>query len=407
MRILSLASPADCRTELARVGVDPAAIPIFLAKRDALAILLEDLPCSTANIIKQTALALGADCAMHRDVIRGRKRRSNVILFATRRALGRICERLSEQPPTARACAERIRSLVRRYDSPHRVLMVRGVSLDLSERTYFMGIVNLTPDSFSDGGRYLDPNQAVVHARKLIDSGADFIDLGAESTRPGAEPVSATQELARLRPVLRDLRKRIDRFISIDTYKSEVARICLQEGADLINDISGLRFDPRLAGVIARARAACVVMHIKGKPRTMQRKPVYQDLMGEIGEYLAGSVARAARAGIPQEQVVIDPGIGFGKSVEDNFTILRRLAELKSLGQPILVGPSRKSFIGAALNLPVEERLAGTLAASVMAVANGASILRVHDVKEVRQAVLIAERTIRGQGSGHGVRGRA
>jgi len=407
VRILSLASPGDCRTELARVGVDPAAIPIFLAKRDTLAILLEDLPCSTANIIKQTALAQGADCAMHRDVIRGRKRRSNVILFATRRALGRIGERLSEQPPTARACAERIRSLIRQHDNPHCVLKVRNVSLDLSERTYFMGIVNLTPDSFSDGGRYLDPNQAVVHARKLIDSGADFIDLGAESTRPGAESVSARQELARLLPVLRDLRKRTDRFISVDTYKSEVARVCLQAGADVINDISGLRFDPKLAAVIARAGAASVVMHIKGKPRTMQRKPTYQDLMGEICEYLSGSIARAAKAGIPQEQVIVDPGIGFGKSVEDNFTILRRLGELKSLGQPILVGPSRKSFIGAALDLPVEERLAGTVAASVMAVANGASILRVHDVKEVKQAVVVAERIIRGQESGDGARGRA
>ena len=260
-----------------------------------------------------------------------------------------------------------------------------------------MGIVNVTPDSFSDGGQYFAPDDAVVHALRLVDDGADFIDVGGESTRPGAQPVSAREELDRLLPVLRPLRKKSGAFISIDTYKSEVARVCLHEGADMINDISGLHFDPKLAGVVARAKAACVVMHIKGKPRTMQRKPVYQDLMGEISAWLADSMSRAVDAGIFQEQVVVDPGIGFGKSAEDNFTILRRLRELKSLGQPILVGPSRKSFIGATLNLPVQERLAGSIAASVLAVAHGASILRVHDVRAVRQAVMVAERVLRGQ----------
>lgn len=399
MRILTLASEADCRTELERVGVDPAAFSIFLAKRESLAIRLEGLPASTANILKQTALSLGADCAMHRDVIRGRRKLSDVILFVNRRQCARLCERLREQPPTARACGEAIRSLVRRSDARQGVLRVGNVSLDLSERTYYMGIVNVTPDSFSDGGQYFAPEDAVVHARRLIDDGADFIDFGAESTRPGAQSVSAREELERLLPVLKPLRKRCGALVSIDTYKSDVARVCLREGADMINDISGLHFDPKLARVIARAKAACVVMHIKGKPRTMQRKPVYQDLMGDIGAWLADSVSCAAEAGIPQEQVVIDPGIGFGKTVDDNFTILRRLRELKSLGQPILVGPSRKSFIGATLNLPVQERLSGTLAASVLAVANGASILRVHDVRAVRQAVAVAERVLDRQGA--------
>ena len=392
MRILALSGESVCRAELERVGVDPAAFRIFLAKRESLAIRLENLPASTANILKQTALSLGADCAMHRDVIRGRKKKSDVILFANRRQLSRICERLREQPPTARACAERIELLVRRYDARQRILKVGNVSLDLSERTYYMGIVNVTPDSFSDGGKYFAPDDAVAHALRLIDDGADFVDLGAESTRPAAQPVSAREELDRLLPVLKPMRKRSRAFISIDTHKSEVARVCLREGADMINDISGLHFDPKLARVIARAKAACVVMHIKGKPRVMQRKPVYQDLMGEVSAWLADSIFCASEAGIPQEQVIVDPGIGFGKSVEDNFTILRRLAELKSLGQPILVGPSRKSFIGAALNLPVQERLAGTIAASVLAVAQGANILRVHDVRAVKQAVMVAER---------------
>lgn len=394
MRNLTLAGEADCRAELERVGTDPAAFPIFLAKRESLAIRFEDLPASTANILKQTALALGADCAMHRDVIRGRRKLSDVVLFANRRQLGRICERLKEQPPTARACGEAIASLVRRYDARQGVLKVGSVSLDLSERTFYMGIVNVTPDSFSDGGRYFAPEDAVLHARRLIGDGADFIDLGAESTRPGARAVSAREELARLLPVLKPLRKQCSAFISIDTYKSETARVCLREGADIVNDISGLHFDPKLARVIARAGAACVVMHIKGKPRTMQRKPVYQDLMGEVSAWLADSMFHAGEAGLAREQVVIDPGIGFGKTADDNFTILRRLRELKSLGQPVLVGPSRKSFIGTALNAPVQERLSGTIAASVLAVANGASILRVHDVRAVKQAVAVAERVM-------------
>jgi dihydropteroate synthase len=395
MRILSLGTREDGRVELERVGVDPIAIPILLAKQRTYAVSIDDLPCSTVNILKQTALALGADCAMHRDVIRGRRRRSRVVVFANRRQLGRICERLLEQPPTARAVSENLRRLVRVYESPRRVLKVRDVALDLSERTYLMGILNVTPDSFSDGGRFLAPEDALAQGLELASAGADFIDLGAESTRPGAQPVDAKQELARLLPVLIPLRKRTSAFISIDTYKSETARACLAEGADMINDISGLRFDRELAGVIARARAACVVMHIKGRPRTMQRHPKYRDLMGEIFEYLTDCIGRAALAGIAMEQVIVDPGIGFGKSVEDNFTILRRLAEFRSLGQPLLVGPSRKSFIGAALNLPAQERLSGTVAASVLAVANGANILRVHDVPAVKQAVMVAERILR------------
>jgi dihydropteroate synthase len=398
MRILSLGTREDGRAELERVGVDPIAIPILLAKQRTYAVSIDDLPCSTANILKQTALALGADCAMHRDVIRGRQPRSRVVLFANRRQLGRICERLLEQPPTARAVSENLRRLVRLHESRRRILKVRGVVLDLSERTYLMGILNVTPDSFSDGGRFLAPEDALAQGLKLASDGADFIDLGAESTRPGARPVDVKQELARLLPVLIPLRKQTKAFISIDTYKSETARACLAEGADMINDISGLRFDPALASVIARAGAACVVMHIKGKPRTMQRNPKYRDLMSEVFDYLTDCAGRAALAGIAMEQVIVDPGIGFGKSLEDNFTILRRLDEFRSLGQPLLVGPSRKSFIGAALNQPAEERLSGTIAASVLAVANGANILRVHDVEAVKQAVTIAGRVLRCHG---------
>jgi dihydropteroate synthase len=386
------------------------AFPIFLAKREMLAVKLEGLPCSAAGILKQTALALGADCAVHRDVIRGRKRHSDVILFASRRQLDRIGARLNEQPPAARSVGVMIAALLADFEATRRdrpglrISFPRsGASVrhyDLAHRTFIVGILNVTPDSFSDGGRYLSADDAVRHGVEMAEQGADFVDLGAESSRPGSEPVSPKVEIARLMPVLRRLRSLIKIPISIDTCKATVARACLAEGADLINDISGLRFDPAMASVVAQAKSPCVVMHIKGKPRTMQRNPRYRDLMGEIFACLKESLALALEAGIRREQVIVDPGIGFGKSVADNFTILRRLVELRALGQPIMVGPSRKSFIGRTLALPPDQRLEGSLAACVAAALHGANILRVHDVRETVRAVRIADKLQVGQEPG-------
>jgi dihydropteroate synthase len=392
--VLDLHHPGDCREELTRIGVDPLSIPIFLAKRESWAIRLDDLPCSAANILKQTALALGADCAVHRDVIRGRRRRSDVILFASGRQLERIGERLAVQPPAARSAGPALASLIARHKGTKFTLRFSRETYDMAARTYLMGVLNVTPDSFSDGGRYPGANDAVARGIEMVEQEADFVDIGAESTRPGARAVSARAELSRLRPVLKALRKRINVPISIDTSKASVAQACLDQGADLINDVTGLRGDPKMAGVIAKARLPCIVMHMKGTPRTMQQDPRYKDLMAEVFRYLEDGIDLAVAAGVSREQVMVDPGIGFGKSVEDNFTILRRLAELKSLGCPIVVGPSRKSFIGKTLNLPTDDRVEGTIAACVAAIANGANILRVHDVKQVKRAVTIAERII-------------
>lgn len=256
-----------------------------------------------------------------------------------------------------------------------------------------MGVVNVTPDSFSDGGSYLRADDAVVQGLRLADEGADYLDIGGESSRPGADEVSEQEELDRVAPVVELLVAQTDVPISIDTYKPGVARACLELGARVVNDITGLE-DPRMVEAAADAGAGVVIMHMKGRPKTMQREVRYDDLIGEVRDFLAERAQRARAAGI--ENVLVDPGIGFGKTATHNFEILRRLGELTSLGFPVLVGPSRKSFLGALpSHLPAEERLEGTLAAVAVAVVNGASVVRVHDVAAARRAVEVAD-AIRG-----------
>jgi dihydropteroate synthase len=254
-----------------------------------------------------------------------------------------------------------------------------------------MGVVNVTPDSFADGGRYLDPDVAAARARMLAAEGADLIDVGGESTRPGSAGVSAAQELDRVMPVLERLMPGLPCLVSIDTSKPEVAEAALRAGAHMVNDVTALAAGPALAHVAARHRAALVLSHMRGTPRTMQAEPRYGDLLGEIRERLARAVADAEGAGVASDAIVVDPGIGFGKTVEHNLTLLKRLDALRPLGRPVLVGLSRKSFIGAILGLGPDERLEGTLAAAAAAVMAGAHILRVHDVEAVRRAVRIAE----------------
>jgi dihydropteroate synthase len=263
------------------------------------------------------------------------------------------------------------------------------VEFDFSKRTYVMGILNVTPDSFSDGGRYFTLDLALEHALKMIEDGADIIDIGGESTRPGSDPVPIEEELRRVIPVIKELAKRTKVAISIDTYKSEVARQALDNGALIVNDISGLRFDEKMAEVVAEYKASVVLMHIKGTPKTMQQNPEYKDVISEIYSYLSESVDLALSAGI--KQIIVDPGIGFGKRLIDNLEIIRRLREFKSLGYPILIGVSRKSFIGNILNLPVDQRLEGTAGAVAISVWNGANIVRVHDVKEMVRVVRIVD----------------
>lgn len=257
--------------------------------------------------------------------------------------------------------------------------------------TLIMGILNVTPDSFSDGGRYNTVDKALNHALQMIADGADIIDVGGESTRPGADPVSPEEELRRVIPVISRLRRESGVMISIDTTKAPVASRAIQAGANLVNDISGLRFDPGMPEVLRQAEVPVVIMHIQGSPRTMQVNPRYDDLIGELREYFLERISVCREAGIRNDRVIIDPGLGFGKTVSDNYRILKELRRFVELGFPVLIGPSRKSFLGAVLNLPPAERLLGTAAAVTAGILNGARIVRVHDVRDMKRVVRISD----------------
>ncbi len=282
-----------------------------------------------------------------------------------------------------------------------RALEIRGRRFTLGPRAWLMGVLNVTPDSFSDGGDFLDPLQAVEHGLALESEGADIVDIGGESTRPGSRPVPEAEESTRVLPVVAGLRRQSRVLISIDTTKAAVARAALDAGADIVNDESALRADPAMAGVVADARAGLVLMHMQGTPLTMQDSPHYDDLMGEILGFLGERVRAAAAAGIPAERTIVDPGIGFGKTFEHNLEVLRGQGTFRRLGRPLLVGVSRKAFLGRITGRPPAERLEATIAASVLSVERGADILRVHDVGAIARAVRTAEAILGTREDGH------
>jgi dihydropteroate synthase len=272
-----------------------------------------------------------------------------------------------------------------------RSLSTRQGQLDFTRRTLVMGILNVTPDSFYGGSRRLDPAKAIADGVAMVASGADIIDIGGESTRPGAQPVTEAEELERVLPVVRGLRRAVAVPISIDTYKSNIARAALDAGADIVNDISALRFDPAMISLVARERVPLVLMHMQGTPQTMQVEPRYDDVTREVRDFLAAQLYEAMEAGVAPEAIILDPGIGFGKTIEHNLQLLRGLPVLAALGQPLLVGVSRKAFIGKILGLEPAGRLEGSLAAAVAAALSGADIVRVHDVAETCKAVRVAD----------------
>lgn len=262
---------------------------------------------------------------------------------------------------------------------------------DFGSRTYVMGILNLTPDSFSGDGIYNDIGLAVNKAQRIVEEGADIIDVGGESTRPGAGYVEKEEEIKRVIPVVKELTKKIKIPISVDTRKAEVALYALDNGASIINDISGLCADGKIAGIAAKYNARVVIMHMKGDPRTMQENPVYKDLISEIKGQLKILVEKAVVKGVKRDNIIIDPGIGFGKTAEHNLEILNKLQEFKEIGCPILAGVSRKSFIGKVLGVEPKERIFGTAASVAAAIMNGADIIRVHDVREMKQVAQIVD----------------
>ncbi len=292
--------------------------------------------------------------------------------------------------------SKKIDSLLDNYTRSDYKIDCRGTMLDMGAQTRIMGILNVTPDSFSDGGLFADAGKAVSHAHDMVTAGADIIDIGGESTRPGSEPLTEKEELRRILPIIELLSKELTVPISVDTYKASVAIKALDAGASIVNDISGLRFSPDMAKVVADYGAAVIIMHIKGTPRNMQKNPVYDDVIGEIMAYLEEGIVIAERAGVDRDKTLIDPGIGFGKTLEHNLVILNRLDEFRSIGRPIVLGTSRKKFIGTVLDIPVpEQRVEGTAATVAIGIERGASVVRVHDVAHMARIVRMTDALVK------------
>ncbi|HUI45197.1 MAG TPA: dihydropteroate synthase [Nitrospirota bacterium] len=294
------------------------------------------------------------------------------------------------------AIPQKIETLLDNYLLSDYKIACGGKVLDLGSRTHIMGILNVTPDSFSDGGRFTALDRARAHAHEMAAAGADIIDIGGESTRPGAEPVPEDEELRRIIPVIKCLSVELPVPLSVDTYKASVARKALDAGASMVNDISGLRFSPDMAKVVADTGAALVIMHIKGTPHNMQQNPEYADVVGEVAEFLKESIKAAEKAGVKREKIIIDPGIGFGKNLTHNLQLLDRLDELKGLGRPIMLGTSRKKFIGTVLDIPVpDQRLNGTAATVALGIIRGASLVRVHEVAQMVQVARMTDAMVK------------
>lgn len=382
---------ADLVREMREIGVDPAGIALMAPKGRHRTLRLEGLSPWQANLLKQEMLSLGGEAAVHRGAIDCSATMTAALLMGTEKHFRSLQVKLQSQPPAMKRIGEEVRAALEDYDRRRFPLTLGSRQLELGDRTFIMGIVNVSPDSFYDGGRHFSTECAVEHGLRLAQEGADLLDVGGESSRPGAEPVPLEEEKARVLPVIEELAARCDVPVSVDTYKADVAKAALEAGAVMVNDISGLRFDSRMAGVVAGAGAAVIVMHMQGEPGTMQDSPEYGNVMGEIVEEIGVMVEKAIEGGVGRDRILVDPGIGFGKKLEHNLHLLRHLSELRVFGRPIVVGPSRKAFIGAVSDLPPEERLEGTIAAVCHCVAAGAEVVRVHDVKAVRRAVQVAD----------------
>ena len=390
-RVVSATSIPPVLDEMRRTGATEHGVQRMITKGGFLAIALEHVSRVQANLLKQEMLAAGGDAALSRGLCSEEASETGALLVGSRRQFTDLISRLAEEPFDLPEVAREIDRALGAYGRRRFVVRMGGREITLGPRPALVGVVNVTPDSFSDGGKFLDPKAAVAHGEELAAEGADIMDVGGESTRPGAEPVGAGEELARVIPVIRGLAAAVKTPISIDTRHARVAREAVAAGACLVNDVTGLTGDPEMARAVAETRAGLVIMHIQGDPRTMQQDPVYDNIMADICRFLRRSIVAAREAGVPEDHIFVDPGIGFGKRLQHNLQILARLGQLRTLGRPIMVGPSRKRFIGEVTGIEAPaERLFGTAAACAMAVAQGALALRVHDVLQMRQAVAVA-----------------
>jgi dihydropteroate synthase len=391
IRSLHITSTREALQEMEKAGVDHAGMKLMEGKTFHLNLRVERITPRASNLLKQEMFSLGGDAAVDRGGLDCSTELTDAILMGTRNQFDRLALKLAEYPGFQNL-GHTLRETLRNLSKTRYILRCGKQTFTLGKRTLLMGVLNVTPDSFSDGGLFFEKGKAVDRGLQMVEEGADMIDIGGESTRPASNPLSQKEELRRVIPVIESLAQKTDAPISIDTYKSAVAREAIQAGASLINDISGLHFDPLLARVAAQEKVPLILMHIRGTPETMQKDVHYDSLFSEILQSLQQSIEEAESAGVDPDQIVIDPGIGFGKTAEHNLLILKRLSEFRTLGKPILVGTSRKSFIGKILNAEqVPDRLEGTLASVAISVLNGAHILRCHDVLESKKAIAVAD----------------
>jgi dihydropteroate synthase len=390
IRCLHIPDAREAISQMRKVGVDATGIKWMKEKTLHFNLRMEGINARTANLLKQEMLSLGGDAAVDRRGLDCSAKSTDAILMGTQEQFEKLITKL-DQYPDLQPLAGPLKETFENISKTHYSIRCRKRTFILGKRTLLMGVLNVTPDSFSDGGLYFDKEKAIAQGLRMVEEGADLLDIGGESTRPGSKPLGLEEELRRVIPVIKSLAKEVDAPISIDTYKSTVAQKAFEAGAGMINDISGLHFDPGLAHFAAKEDIPLILMHIRGTPEMMQKDVHYDSLFSEILLYLKDSIQRAESAGVEPQQIIIDPGIGFGKTVEDNLLIIKNLFEFRILGKPILLGTSRKSFIGKILNSDVTDRLEGTLSSIAIGVLNGAHIIRCHDVLQAKKAIAVAD----------------
>jgi len=381
--------------EFSKIG---AALPgqhIMINKIFPMALKVKEMDYRAADILKQEMLARNGDVVTSRDTIMKSGGLTDVIILGTEKSIESLIEKIKIQPFGLKKLSEELSQYLLHLKEANakKTLSIGSKVFDSKrEAPLIMGILNVTPDSFYDGGYYYSKDAACKRAGEIYSQGAHIIDVGGMSTRPGSKPVSVDEELERTIPVIEYISKNYDILISIDTYRSGVAKRALDCGASLINDISGLTFDSSMAGIASASKASIIIMHMQGTPENMQENPAYKDVVDEIYDFLYTQAENAVSEGVKRERIIVDPGIGFGKNLDHNLQILAGLSDFADMGYPVLVGVSRKSFIGNILGgIPVEERLEGSLAAAVVASINGAGILRVHDVRQTVSAIKVAK----------------
>jgi dihydropteroate synthase len=390
IRCLHITNANEAIQHMKRVGVDPTGVKLMEGKTLHLNLKVEGIEPRTANLLKQELLSLGGDVAVDGRGLDCSTKQTDAILMGTQKHFEKLILKL-ESYPNLHPLGQSIKETLKNISRTHYSIRCRKGTLILGKRTLLMGVLNITPDSFSDGGFFFDNEKAIAHGLRMVEEGADILDIGGESTRPGSKSLELEEELRRVIPVIESLAEKVDVPISIDTYKSTVAQKAIEAGAQMINDISGLHFDQSLSKIAVKEDVPIVLMHIRGTPETMQKDIHYNSLFSEILLYLKDSVQRAESAGLDPRQIIIDPGIGFGKTIEDNLLILKNLFEFRVLGKPILLGTSRKAFIGKILNAEVGNRLEGTLSTIAIGVFNGAHIIRSHDVLQAKKAIAVAD----------------